>query len=166
MQINETLAFLQQQEVYAVNNNRQAKDDEEQSSSGLPFTWGEDKVSFSAEALAQAEKSQSGTNGDDSGEQTKEAFQAFMDKAQGRTPSESSDEARLKTLEKELANLQSQLSQILSDDSMDDSARESKINAINAKITAIMEEISKLDPKSAGGEPTKAEPAQEAGQAA
>lgn len=162
MHINETLAFLQQQEVYAVNN-RQAKDDKDSSSLGIPGTWGEDKVSFSAEALARAEKMQNGNGGENSSElQPEEFFQAFMDKTKGRTPSQASDEARLKTLEKELANLQNQLAQITADDSLNDSAKEAKVSAINTKITAIMEEISKLDPRSGNEDPSAPEPALEA----
>lgn len=119
-----------------------------QSSSAHPSSWGEDRVSFSVEArnaareVAAEDKKKREREEEEREPTATEEFAAYMMDTRNRAQSFDPEE-QLEELQDKLKNLQSQLSQLATDDSPD-AGKQAKIDNLNSQINSTMGQISEL----------------------
>ncbi len=118
---------------------------QEEKLTASPISWGEDKVSFSAEAQSKAQATtENREDSDDEALNAADQFKSYLDKTKGKTTGGSDPEAQIKALQEKLVALQAQMSKTAADDTMPSEAKESKISSINAQINSILSQIAEL----------------------
>lgn len=75
----------------------------------------------------------------------RQAFKAYMDKATGRVPSPpKTPEEKLEELAEKMKKLKNQLSEVMSDTSMPENVKSSRMETINSQIKATQEQIDQI----------------------
>lgn len=118
-----------------------------------PCSWGNDTVSFSAEALAKANEQAASPEGEKMS--ATEEFQAYMTGKRSRAQGGGSIEEQIKKLEEQASQVSSKIAQVAGSKSMPEGVKDSQLQNLSAQLQDIMAQIDSLK-KLGGGETAEA----------